>query len=159
MEKTFGKILIFVLFPFLLVGSIPVWLGVLSHKLFWGIIGALLAYSVVGIAFFVGGGAHSLLENKRRMEEKQRLETTAKKIIAVQSQNFPFFPTKDISKLIKPSPSITKSRHKHIYLKIREDHQKGLEAKELIIKHKLKIKEDTVRAIIQEGERGEFENL
>jgi hypothetical protein len=157
MKKVLGIIILFVIFPLLLVGSIPIWLGFLSHKPFWGFIGAILALFIVWISFALGAGAERLYKYNKPTQFGQWLEAITRKMMILQSTKFIINPIQEMNKMTQSSFSLSGLKHKNIYRKIKEDSQKGLSPKEIIAKHKLTLHEDTLRTIIKEGEAGRFD--
>jgi hypothetical protein len=150
MKRVIGILIKLVLIPLFLVGGVPIYLGVISNKIIWGIAGAILALSGFYVAFAFGmiGGAEYALRKPPKPGETW-IDLNFLGMIIWQSEKITFKPPFKYS--------LTKSRHRRIWLKVKDDHGKGMSPSQIILKLKLDLHEDTLRKIIKEAEAGELD--
>ena len=141
----------FIVFPWLLLGGIPIALGIRAGKPWYGVIAGVVFVCVLYGYFAIGAivGMAYALENPPKIGETQIKITFANKTIW-ESGLINFNP-KRIGKIL------VRARHKHIWQQIREDHEKGMTPKEIKNKWKIKYHEDTISQIIKEGETHELD--
>jgi hypothetical protein len=150
MAKIISFLFGYIFFPFIIFGCLPIGLGISGGKALAGIfIGIVLFFAYIGYLVrgcFVGA-AYTLASPPQRGNVNVEAPLLGR---AVWESKTIIFET-------LRKRSVVHWRHKRIWLSIREDFEHGLSLKVIITKHRLKITDETLRTIIEEGTSGELD--